>query len=57
MAPRKRTAGSGSIIARPNGRYTAQVTDPRTGRRRSVGTFGRRRVFSVDRRLSWVQGR
>ena len=36
---RKRTQGSGSIIARANGRFTAQVSDTATGRRRSVGTF------------------
>jgi integrase len=36
---RKRTQGSGSIIARANGRFTAQISDTATGRRRSVGTF------------------
>jgi integrase len=43
MAPRKRTAGSGTVIRRPNGRHTAQVTDPHTGRRRSIGTRDTRR--------------
>jgi hypothetical protein len=35
--PRKRTQGTGTIIARRNGAYTAQISDD--GRRRSVGTF------------------
>jgi integrase len=39
----KRTHGSGTIVRRPNGRYTAQRTDPRTGRRESLGTFDTRR--------------
>jgi integrase len=40
---RKRTHGAGTIVRRPNGRYTAQYTDERTGRRLSAGTFDTRR--------------
>ena len=43
MAPRKRTHGTSSVIDRPNGRKQALFTDPRTGRRRSLGTFDTRK--------------
>jgi integrase len=42
-ARRNRTSSASSINRRPNGRYTAQITDERTGKRRSVGTFDTRR--------------
>jgi integrase len=36
---KKRIDGTGTITRRESGRYTAQATDPDTGRRRSLGTF------------------
>jgi hypothetical protein len=40
--PRKRTHGTGTIIQRTNGKFTAHWSDPETGRRRSLGTFATR---------------
>ena len=36
---KRRTGGLGSVLPRANGRFTAIVTDPDTGKRRSIGTF------------------
>ena len=51
MSGRKRTHGSGTITRRANDRFTAQVTDARTGRRQSLGTFDSRRA--AEREIAW----
>lgn len=45
MASRMRTHGTGTIMRRPNGRFTAQVSDERTGK-----TPGRRDLPDPPRR-------
>ena len=51
---RKRTDGTGTVIARKNGTFTAQISDD--GRRRSVGTFATRSEAERALATAMVQG-
>jgi hypothetical protein len=50
---RKRTAGTGTVIARGNGTFTAQISD---GGRRSIGTFGTRAAAEKALAIVLVEG-
>lgn len=52
----KRSHGTGSITKTRNARYIARMTDPRTGERRSLGTFRTRREAEVAVAEGLVQG-
>jgi integrase len=52
---RKRTHGTGTVVARANGTFTAQITD-QDGRRRSVGTFPTRMDAETALAESIVEG-
>jgi integrase len=52
--PRKRTSGTGTVIARANGTFTAQVTD--VDGRRSIGTFGSRAAAEKALASAMVEG-
>jgi hypothetical protein len=53
---RKRTSGTGTVIARSNGTFTAQVSDPISGCRRSVGTFPTRIAAETALATAMVEG-
>jgi integrase len=53
---RKRTSGTGTIVSRSNGTYTAQISDPISGRRRSVGTFPTRIAAETALASAIVEG-
>jgi hypothetical protein len=51
--PMKRTHGTGTVIARTNGTYTAQISD---GGRRSIGTFPSRAAAEKSLAIAMVKG-
>ena len=53
---RKRSAGSGTVLARSNGTFTAQITDAIEGRRRSIGTFATRKDAEKALAVALVEG-
>jgi len=54
VGTRKRTAGTGTIIARSNGTFTAQISEG--SRRRSIGTFGTRIAAEKALASAMVEG-
>jgi len=51
---RKRSHGHGTVFVRPNGRFTAQITNG--GDRRSIGTFATRKAAELALAAALVEG-
>jgi integrase len=51
---RKRSHGTGTVFARPNGKFTAQMTDD--GTRRSIGTFPTRKAAEAALAAALIDG-